>query len=88
MCDTTQNPSQLHGHATYVAGATKSALGYTEAGEADKDYAVKEMRAAKEQTEKASGGPGKNETVGRVEEKLGAVTGCEGMIGEGKERQS
>ena len=47
MSDPTNNPSQLHGHATYVAGAAKSALGF-ESGEADKEYAVKEMRAARE----------------------------------------
>ena len=34
------------------------------------------------------GEPAKNETVGKVEEKLGSVTGCEGMVDEGKERQS
>ena len=34
------------------------------------------------------GDPAKNETVGKIEEKLGAATGCEGMVGEGKERQS
>lgn len=34
------------------------------------------------------GEPAKSETVGKVEEKLGGVTGCEGMVEEGKERQS
>lgn len=34
------------------------------------------------------GEPAKNETIGKVEEKLGSVTGCEGMVGEGKERQN
>lgn len=48
MSDPTQNPSQLHGHATYVAGAAKEALGF-ESGKDDKEYAVQEMRAAKEQ---------------------------------------
>ena len=53
MSDPTDHPSQLHGHATYVAGAAKEALGF-ESGAADKEYAVKEMRAAKEASE-ASG---------------------------------
>ena len=53
MSDPTDNPSQLHGHATYVAGAAKEALGF-ESGAADKEYAVKEMRAAREASE-ASG---------------------------------
>lgn len=48
MSDPTQNPSQLHGHATYVAGAAKEALGFA-SGKEDKEYAVAEMRAAKEQ---------------------------------------
>lgn len=52
MSDPTQNPSQLHGHATYVAGAAKEALGF-ESGKDDKEYAVQEMRAAKEQAEQA-----------------------------------
>ena len=34
------------------------------------------------------GEPAKNETVGKIESKLGSVTGCEGMVDEGKERQS
>lgn len=80
--DPTHSPSQLHGHATYVAGAAKAALGL-ESGAQDKEYAVKEMRAAKEQSEAAT----KNETVGKVEEMLGGATGCEGMVGEGRERQ-
>ena len=52
MSDPTQNPSQLHGHASYVAGAAKEALGF-ESGKDDKEYAVQEMRAAKEQAEQA-----------------------------------
>ena len=48
MSDPTQNPSQLHGHATYIAGAAKEALGFA-SGTEDKEYAIKEMRAAKEQ---------------------------------------
>ncbi|KAL8792019.1 MAG: hypothetical protein Q9195_005360 [Heterodermia aff. obscurata] len=87
MADPTENPSQIHGHATYVAGAAKEAFGF-ESGAADKEYAVKEMRAAKEQSEASGGEPAKNETVGKIESKLGNVTGCEGMVDEGKERQS
>ena len=105
MSDPTQTPSQLHGHATYVAGAAKEAMGFGSGAE-DKEYAIKEMRAAKEQAgtfgyflihgvesdekliELLGGEPAKNETVGKIEEKLGSATGCEGMVGEGKERQS
>ncbi len=43
------------------------------------------MRAAKEQ--QSGGEVGRNDTVGKAEEKLGQVTGCEGMVGEGRERQ-
>lgn len=49
-----------------------------------KDAAVAERRAAKAQSE---GEPQKNETMGKVEERLGGAVGCEGMVGEGKERQ-
>ena len=55
------------------------------AGAADKQAAVEEMRAARE----ASGGePSKNETLGKVEKTLGSVTGCEGMEEEGAKRQA
>ncbi|KAL9007778.1 MAG: hypothetical protein Q9180_009581 [Flavoplaca navasiana] len=88
----TENPSMLHGHAGYVAGAAKEAIGtyvssdpsWKTAGAETKDAAVAEMRAAKEQSQ---GEPAKNDTMGKVEEKLGSAVGCEGMVGEGKERQ-
>jgi len=43
------------------------------------------MRAAKEQ--QGGEGVGRNDTMGKAEEKLGRVAGCEGMVGEGRERQ-
>jgi hypothetical protein len=43
------------------------------------------MRAAKEQ--QSGSEVGRNDTMGKAEEKLGQVTGCEGMVGEGRERQ-
>lgn len=53
------------------------------AGSADKQAAVDEMRAAKD----AQGGDvSKNETLGKVERGLGSVTGCEGMEEEGAKR--
>lgn len=42
------------------------------------------MRAAKEAS---SGEVQKSGVLGSVEEKAGQVTGCEGMVGEGRERQ-
>ncbi|KAL8977865.1 MAG: hypothetical protein Q9205_006420 [Flavoplaca limonia] len=88
----TENPSMLHGHAGYVAGAAKEAIGtyvssdpsWKTAGAETKDAAVAEMRAAKEQSQ---GEPAKNDTMGKVEEKLGSAVGCEGMVGAGKDRQ-
>ncbi|KAI4238570.1 MAG: hypothetical protein LQ349_001024 [Xanthoria aureola] len=88
----TENPSMLHGHAGYVSGVAKEAIGtyvssdpsWKTAGTETKDAAVAEMRAAKEQSQAE---PGKNDTVGKMEEKLGGAVGCEGMVGEGKERQ-
>lgn len=44
------------------------------------------MRAAKEQ--QCVGEVGRNDTMGKAEETLGKVTGCEGMVGEGRDRQS
>lgn len=45
------------------------------------------MRAAKEAS--SSGGePAKGGVLGSVEETAGKVTGCEGMVEEGKERQN
>ncbi|KAI4197350.1 MAG: hypothetical protein LQ350_005971 [Teloschistes chrysophthalmus] len=87
-----ENPSMLHGHAAYVAGAAKEAVGtyvssdpsWKSSATETKDAAVAEMRAAKAQSQ---GEPGKNETMGKVEEKLGGAVGCEGMVGEGKDRQ-
>ncbi|KAI4167736.1 MAG: hypothetical protein LQ343_006978 [Gyalolechia ehrenbergii] len=92
MSSNTDKPSMLHGHAAYVAGAAKEAIGthissdpsWKKSAAETKDAAVEEMRAAKAQSE---GDPAKNETMGKVEEKLGGAVGCEGMVGEGKERQ-
>ena len=47
------------------------------------------MRAAKQASDEQGGGEvSKNETMGKVEQKLGSVTGCEGMEEEGAKRQS
>ncbi|KAL6718216.1 hypothetical protein ACLMJK_004304 [Lecanora helva] len=87
------DPSMLRGHANYVAAAAKETLGsYTStdmqsAGAADKNAAVEEMRAAKEASEQQGGDVSKNPTVGKVEQSLGNVTGCEGMEEEGARRQ-
>jgi hypothetical protein len=43
------------------------------------------MRAAKEQ--QSGSEVGRNDTMGKAEEKLGQMAGCEGMVGEGRERQ-
>lgn len=88
------NPSMLHGHAAYVAAAAKETVGsYTStdmqnAGSADKQAAVEEMRAAKQASDAQGGEISKNQTLGKVEQSLGSVTGCEGMEEEGSKRQS
>ena len=46
------------------------------------------MRAAKAQNDAHGGDVNKNETLGKVEKKLGGVTGCEGMVDEGEKRQT
>jgi len=58
------------------------------AGASDKQAAVEEMRAAKEISEQQGGEVSKNETMGKVEQTLGSVTGCEGMEEEGAKRQA
>lgn len=78
--DDTETMEQQEAIGTYVS----SDPSWKTAGTETKDAAVAEMRAAKEQSQAE---PGKNDTVGKMEEKLGGAVGCEGMVGEGKERQ-
>lgn len=82
--DQNDNPSLIGGHAKYVQGAAASALGY-ESGEATKNAAVEEMQRA--QAQPSSGAPAQSGVLGNVEQKVGELTGCEGMKEEGKERQ-
>ena len=58
------------------------------AGATDKSAALEEMRAAKKVSDEQGGEISKNPTVGKVEQTLGNVTGCEGMEEEGAKRQS
>ena len=58
------------------------------AGSADKQAAVDEMRAAKQASNTQGGEISKNETLGKLEQTLGSATGCEGMEEEGAKRQS
>ena len=58
------------------------------AGAQEKQSAVEEMRSAKAQFDAQGGELDKNSTLGSVEQKLGSVTGCEGMEDEGAKRQS
>ena len=58
------------------------------AGASDKSAALEEMRAAKNASDEQGGELNKNATVGKVEQTLGNVTGCEGMEEEGVKRQS
>jgi len=57
-------------------------------GASDKQAALEEMRAAKAQSDQQGGEVGKSATLGKVEQTLGGVTGCEGMEEEGAKRQS
>lgn len=58
------------------------------AGASDKEAAVEEMRAAKQASDHQGGEVNKNETLGKVEQTIGSVTGCEGMEEEGAKRQA
>ncbi|RYP92677.1 hypothetical protein DL770_001190 [Monosporascus sp. CRB-9-2] len=79
-----QQPSLVGGHAEYVKGAAESAIGnvmgsqaWTSSGEQAKAHAVDTMKAAGEARDPATQG------YGKAEQKLGEVTGCEGMAKEG-----
>ncbi|RYP63480.1 hypothetical protein DL771_009273 [Monosporascus sp. 5C6A] len=79
-----QQPSLVGGHAEYVKGAAESAIGsvtgsqaWTSSGEQSKAHAVDTMKAAGEARDPATQG------YGKAEQKLGEVTGCEGMAKEG-----
>ncbi|KAI1340513.1 hypothetical protein F5Y15DRAFT_41713 [Xylariaceae sp. FL0016] len=78
-----QQPSLVGGHAEYVKGAAEATIGsvtgshaWTSSGEQAKAHAVDTMKAAGEQRDASQG-------YGEVEQKLGEVTGCEGMTKEG-----
>ena len=58
------------------------------AGASDKQAAIEEMKAAKQLSDEQGGQVSKNETLGKAEQTLGSVTGCEGMEEEGAKRQA
>ena len=57
-------------------------------GASDKQAAIEEMKAAKQASDEQGGQVSKNETLGKAEQTLGSVTGCEGMEEEGAKRQA
>ncbi|KAI0098961.1 hypothetical protein F4776DRAFT_669259 [Hypoxylon sp. NC0597] len=78
-----KQPSLLGGHAEYIKGATESTIGsvtgsqaWTSSGEQAKAHAVDAMKAASENRDPSHG-------FGKTEQKLGEITGCEGMVKEG-----
>ncbi|KAI1812072.1 Wd tetratricopeptide repeat domain-containing protein [Poronia punctata] len=81
--DNKQQPSLIGGHAEYVKGATEATIGnvtgshaWKTSGEQAKAHAIDTMKAAGEQRDPSQG-------FGSAEQKLGQVTGCEGMAQEG-----
>ncbi|KAI2630564.1 Wd tetratricopeptide repeat domain-containing protein [Xylaria nigripes] len=77
-------PSLLSGHAEYVKGATEATIGsvtgseaWKNSGEQAKARAIDTMKAAGERRDPSKKG------FGTFEQKLGEVTGCEGMAREG-----
>ncbi|KAI0122275.1 hypothetical protein F4814DRAFT_408152 [Daldinia grandis] len=78
-----QQPSLIGGHAEYIKGAAESTIGsvtgsqaWTTSGEQAKAHAVDAMKTAGENRDPSQG-------FGKVEQKLGQATGCEGMVKEG-----
>ncbi|KAI5926583.1 hypothetical protein F4810DRAFT_655074 [Camillea tinctor] len=79
-----QTPSLVGGHAEYIKGAAESTIGnltgsqaWTASGEQAKAHAVDSMKAAGEARDASAQG------YGKVEQKMGELTGCEGMVKEG-----
>ncbi|KAI1826151.1 Wd tetratricopeptide repeat domain-containing protein [Xylaria intraflava] len=82
--DNNDQPSLISGHAEYVKGATETTIGnvtgseaWKSSGELAKAHAVNTMKAAGERRDASKKG------FGTIEQKLGEVTGCEGMTHEG-----
>ncbi|CAJ2509986.1 Uu.00g058860.m01.CDS01 [Anthostomella pinea] len=78
-----QQPSLIGGHAEYVKGAAEATIGnvtgsepWKASGEQAKAHAVDTMKAAGEQRDASKG-------FGSIEQKAGALAGCEGMEKEG-----
>ncbi|GAW24571.1 hypothetical protein ANO14919_141580 [Xylariales sp. No.14919] len=76
-------PSLVGGHTEYVKGATEAAIGnmtgshaWKSSGKQAKSHAVDTMKAAGERRDPSHG-------FGVAEQKLGELTGCEGMANEG-----
>ena len=81
--NSTQQHSLVGGHAEYVKGAAEATIGdisgshaWKSSGEQAKAHAVDTMKSAGEARDATQG-------YGKVEQKLGEVTGCEGMEKEG-----
>ncbi|KAI0460397.1 hypothetical protein F5B21DRAFT_451607 [Xylaria acuta] len=81
--DDNNQPSLIGGHAEYAKGATETAIGnatgshaWKTSGEQAKAHAVDTMKSAGERRDPSQG-------FGAAEQKLGKVTGCEGMAREG-----
>ncbi|KAI0386099.1 hypothetical protein F5Y04DRAFT_243353 [Hypomontagnella monticulosa] len=79
-----QQPSLVGGHAEYIKGAAEATIGsvtgsqaWTTSGEQAKAHAVDTMKAAGEKRDPSQG-------YGKIEQKLGQATGCEGMVKEGE----
>ncbi|KAI0905035.1 hypothetical protein F4824DRAFT_441783 [Ustulina deusta] len=76
-------PSLIGGHAEYIKGAAEATVGdvtgshaWKSSGEQAKSHAVDTMKAAGERRDPSHG-------FGVVEQKLGKLSGCEGMANEG-----
>ncbi|KAI9101898.1 hypothetical protein DFS34DRAFT_435585 [Phlyctochytrium arcticum] len=95
---TTGAPSLIHGHLQYVKGAAESTLGsltssaaLNSAGASDKAQAIAELRAADSTSDQRHAtNQQKGSTLGvegKVEEYVGRISGCGGMIRDGEEKR-
>ncbi|PQE10153.1 csbD-like domain-containing protein [Rutstroemia sp. NJR-2017a WRK4] len=86
-----EQPSMLAGHAQYVKGYVAETIGsvtgskeWTESGKQNEQAGIATMKAA---NANKTSEPAPTSIGGKIEELAGKATGCEGMVGEGKERQ-
>ncbi|KAI5845223.1 hypothetical protein DFP73DRAFT_47761 [Morchella snyderi] len=93
-----ENPSQLSGHLQYVKGAASEMIGNTldsaswkDSGRQDKEAAIGQMRAAKQQDDNEMDYSARKasslSTEGKLQNAAGGFMGCGGMQERGSDKE-